>query len=149
MKLSLWGELVGIVAVVVSVGFVAYELRQNTEAVRVANHQALVAMDLEKNAWLRDPEFAETYVRARSDFGALSPVQVRQYMTFIADTFNAWEFAHITYVDGAMTENIWLGWDGFYRSELATAGGRIFWTDQRPNYSPAFRAYVDSIVAPP
>jgi len=40
MKLSAWAEITGIIAVVVSLVFVAYELGQNTEAVRVANHQA-------------------------------------------------------------------------------------------------------------
>jgi hypothetical protein len=147
MKLSTWAEILGIIAVVVSLAFVAFELRQNTDAVRVANHQALVAMDMEKNAWLRDPNFAATYVLARSDFEQLTPTQSRQYLTFIADTFNAWEFAHITYANGAMAENIWNGWDGFYRSELATVGGRNFWNDQGSNFSPAFRTYVDSIVA--
>ena len=145
MKLSTWAEIAGIIAVVVSLAFVAFELRQNTDAVRVANHQALVAMDMEKNAWLRDPDFAEAYVLARSEFEKLTPIQSRQYLTFVADTFNAWEFAHITYSNGAMAENIWNGWDGFYRSELATEGGQIFWNDQGSNFSTAFRAYVDSI----
>ena len=66
--------------------------RQITEAVRVANHQAR----------------------------SLTPVQSRQYLTFLADTFNSWEFA---------------------------IGGRSCWNDQGPNLSPAFRSYVDSVVA--
>jgi len=63
-------------------------------------------MDMEKNAWLRDSAFVETYVLVRSDFDKLTPIQSRQYLTFIADTFNAWEFAHITYSNGAIAENI-------------------------------------------
>ena len=146
MKLSTPVEVIGIIAVVFSLALVAYELRQNTEAVRVANHQALVAMDLEKNAWLRDQDFATIYVLAREDFEKLTPVQSRQYLTFVADTFNAWEFAHITYSSGAMEENIWNGWDGFYRSELATEAGRKFWKDGGHNFSLEFRTYVDSLV---
>ena len=105
MKLSTSAEVFGIIAVVLSLGFVAYELRQNTEAVRVANHQALVAMDMEKNAWLRDQDFAATYVLARQDFEKLTPVQSRQYLTFVADTFNTWEFAFITRKNGMMEAN--------------------------------------------
>jgi hypothetical protein len=146
MKLSTSAEVIGVIAVVLSLIFVAYELRQNTEAVRVANHQALVAMDIEKNAWLRDRDFAATHVLAREDLQSLTPAQSRQYLTFLADTFNAWEFAHITYSSGAMSENIWNGWDGFYRSEFATEGGRKFWKDGGHNFSSEFRAYVDSLV---
>lgn len=57
----------------------------------------------------------------------------------------AWGFAHITYSNGAMEENIWNGWDGFYRNELATEAERKFWSDQGANFSPAFRTYVDSL----
>lgn len=146
MKLSWWAEVIGTVAVVVSLGFVAYELRQNTEAVRIANHQSLVAMDIDKNEWLRDADFASIYVLARTDFEKLTPVQARQYRTYIADTFNAWEFAHITHTSGAMSDTIWAGWDGYYRSELATDGGRVFWRQSGQNFSPDLRAYVDSIV---
>jgi hypothetical protein len=146
MKLSTWVEIVGIAAVVLSLVFVAYELRENTKAVQVGNYQALVGMDLEKNSWLRDKDFAAVYVLARSEFDSLTPVQLRQYRTFLADTFNAWEFAHITFSNGAMEERVWKGWDGFYRTELATKGGRIFWNDGRTGFSQGFRTYVDSVL---
>lgn len=146
MKLSKWAEAFGIVAVALSLAFVAYELRQNTKAVQVANHQSLVALDMEKNSWLRDRDFAALYVLAREDFEALTPVQSQQYTTFIADTFNTWEFAHITYSEDAMGENVWSGFDGFYRTELATEGGQWFWKDGGTEFSPAFRAYIDSLI---
>jgi hypothetical protein len=81
-------------------------VRQNTAAVHVANHQALVAMDSDKNAWLRDAKFAAIYENARNDFGQLSKIEARQYLTFVADTLNAWEFAFITHENGAMAGNI-------------------------------------------
>ena len=141
---ALIGEIVGAVAVVISLVYVGVGVRQNTEAIRVANHQALVAMDIEKNAWLRDSDFAVVYVIAQSDIEKLTPAQLRQYSSFMADTFNAWEFAYITYKSGAMDENIWEGWDGFYRSELESASFRWFWQRSGANFSPEFKSYVDS-----
>jgi hypothetical protein len=144
---ALVAEIVGAVAVVVSLVYVGIGVRQNTEALRVANHQALVAMDLEKNAWLRDADFAAAYVLAEADIAKLSPVQLRQYSTFVADTLNQWEFAFITHENGAMEENIWNGYDGFYRSEMATRPFQWFWRRNGANFSPAFRAYVDAQLA--
>jgi hypothetical protein len=144
---ALFAEIIGAVGVVISLIYVGVGVRQNTEAIHVANHQALVAMDMDKNAWLRDPEFAAVFVNAREDFNELSPVQSLQYLTFAADTFNAWEFAFITHSSGAMSDTIWNGWDGFYRSELQTDAFRRFWEKSGKGFSPDFRAYVNSVLS--
>ena len=78
---AFFAEIIGAVGVVISLIYVGVGVRQNTDAVHVANHQALVAMDMDKNEWLRDPEFAAIYEIAREDFTKLSPVQLRQYLT--------------------------------------------------------------------
>ena len=142
---ALIAEIVGAIAVVISLIYVGLGVRQNTDAIQVANHQALVAMDMEKNSWLRDPNFAAIYDKAREDMSNLSTIEFRQYSTFIADTLNAWEFAFITHNNGAMDDTIWNGWDGFYRSEIETEGYRQFW-ENNPTFSPDFSSYVNSII---
>ena len=83
-------------------------------------------MDSDKNAWLRDAKFAANYEKARDNFGQLSKIEARQYLTFVADTLNAWEFAFINHENGAMAGNIWKGWDGLYRSEFETEAFQHF-----------------------
>ena len=137
-------EIVGAVGVIVSLVYVGLGVRQNTEAVKVANHQALVTMDIEKNAWFRDPAFATAYVQALDHPEKLSPVQQAQVATFIADTLNAWEFAYITHLNGQMGDNIWNGWDGYYLASMKKKPFLRFWHDNGQNFSPRFRAYVDA-----
>ncbi len=143
---ALLAEIIGAIAVVVSLVYVGLGVRQNTAAVQVANHQVLVAMDMDKNSWLRDADFAATFVLAQNHLEQLSPVQLIQISTFVADTFNAWEFAYITFRNGAIEENIWNGWDAFYRSELEREPFRWFWRQNRSGFSPEYRAYVDAIL---
>lgn len=142
---ALIAEIVGAIAVVISLIYVGLGVRQNTDAIQVANHQALVSMDMEKNSWLREAEFAVIYDKAREDLNSLSPTEIRQYFTFVVDTLNAWEFAFITYNNGAMDDTIWNGWDGFYRAEMETEGYRQFWSDN-PTFSPDFSNYVNAIL---
>lgn len=144
---ALVAEIVGAIAVVISLIYVGVGVRQNTDAIQVANHQALVAMDMEKNSWIRDPKFAAIFESARLDMEGLSPAELLQVSTFLADTFNAWEFAFITHNNGAMDDNIWNGWNGFYRSEFATEAYQYFWREQGFGFSPAFVSYLDSILA--
>ena len=132
---------------VISLIYVGLSVNQNTNAILVANHQALVALDQDTNGWLRDPEFAEIFERAANDISQLSPAQSRQYFTFIADKFNAWEFAFITYESGMMDDNIWKGWDRYYRSLIDDKQNLGYWETGKSGYSPAFVSYVDSVLA--
>ena len=99
-EFALTAEIVGAIAVVVSLIYVGTSVNQNTDAIMVANHHALVAMDQNTNGWFRDSEFAATFEIAMEDASALSPVQSRQFRTFVADKFNAWEFAFLTHNNG-------------------------------------------------
>ena len=75
------GEFIGAVAVVVSLVYVAYQLRQNTR--QMADHSRslrLAAVDATTNQYskfrdplIRDPQVASLWLRARKDFSALSP----------------------------------------------------------------------------
>jgi hypothetical protein len=70
-----------------------------------------------------------------------------QFGAFVADVFNAWEFAFITHNNEMMADNIWNGWDGYYRYNLGQNEYQWFWKTQGEGFSPAFRVYVDSIIA--
>ena len=143
---ALAAEIVGAAAVVISLIYVGVSVNQNTNAVQVANHQALVAMDQETSNWFKDVEFAAMYEVAKTDFDKLSVVQRSQVSAYTALKMNAWEFAFITHENGMMEDNIWEGWDGHYRFVVGQPGGLWFWETEREGFSPAFRMYVDSIV---
>lgn len=143
---ALAAEIVGAVAVVISLIYVGVSVNQNTNAVMVANHQALVALDQATTDWFKDPGFAEVYLISLDDVSKLSPVQQAQFTSYLADKFNAWEFAFLTHESGMMEDNIWQGWDGHYQTLLHQPGGRWFWGEGREGFSPAFRAYLDSIL---
>jgi hypothetical protein len=46
-----------------------------------------------------------------------------------------------------MADNIWDGWDGYYRSLLEQHLVRSFWANAAGGFSADFGAYVDSIAA--
>jgi hypothetical protein len=143
---ALIAEIIGATAVVVSLIYVGISVNQNTDAVMVSNHQALIAMDHNTNGWIRDSDFAAVVEGAMNGTADLTPGQAQQFQHYLADKFNAWEFAFLTHESGMMEDNIWQGWDGHYRTLLKQPGGRQFWGDGRDGFSPAFRAYLDAIL---
>ena len=91
--------------------------------------------------------FTAITVIADEDINRLNPVQIRQYTVYVANIFNAWEFAYISHQNGMMDENMWAGWDGFYSNTLKnTKGYQWFWMNDRENFTPEFRRYADSIL---
>lgn len=144
---ALAAEIIGAVAVVISLIYVGVSVNQNTNALMVANHQALVAMDQDTTGWFRDPEFAEAYLKSWDNIGELSAVQQLQVGSYVAGKINSWEFAFLTRENGMMEDAIWDGWDGHFQTVVLQPAGRRFWTNERQHFSPTFRAHVDSVVA--
>jgi hypothetical protein len=144
---ALAAEIIGAIAVVISLIYVGVSVNQNTNALMVANHQALVAMDQTTTDWFKDPAFVATWQKAEEDVGQLSSVEVAQAFSYLAGKLNAWEFAFLTHEDGMMADNIWVGWDAHYRTVLKQEACRKFWKLDRESFSPAFRHYLDSIIA--
>ena len=82
---ALAAEIVGAIAVVISLIYVGASVNQNTDAIMVANHHALVAMDQNTNAWFRESDFAEVFEIAMENPDELTPAQSRQLVVFLAD----------------------------------------------------------------
>ena len=146
-EFALAAEIIGAIAVVISLIYVGVSVNQNTNAVMVANHQALVAMDQSTTDWFTDSAFAATMQLAQENVDQLSPAQLSQVFAYFAGKLNAWEFAFLTHDNGMMADNIWDGWDAHYRTVLQQEACEMFWRQDRGSFSPAFRFYLDSILA--
>ena len=144
---ALAAEIIGAVAVVISLIYVGVSVNQNTNAVMVANHQALVAMDQITTDWFKDPDFAAAHILSLESFDKLSAVQRAQIGSYIAGKLNAWEFAFLTHENEMMEDNIWEGWNAHYVSVLKQPGGQWFWSEERGSFSPSFVLYVNSLLA--
>jgi len=146
-EFALAAEILGAVAVVISLIYVGFSVNQNTSAVLVANHQALVAMDLTTTDWFKDPDFTAAHILSMEGIDKLSPIQRTQVGTYVAGKLNAWEFAFLTHENGMMKDNIWQGWNAHYISVLNQPAGEWFWRNERESFSPSFVLYVDSFLA--
>ena len=150
MKLEKWAliaEIIGAIAVVISLLYVGAGVRQNTEAILSSNHQNLVAMDMNKNGWFRDPQFAELYEAGLQNFDALSAAERLQFTTFVADQLNVWEYAFISHEKGLMDDNIWAGYDRFYSSQLVLPSYRAFWQLSKDGWTREFSRHADAVLA--
>ena len=76
-------EVVGAVAVDVSLVYVGTEIRQNTLATRLSNQQISITMGYDADAWLSNSNFAEVYELGLGDLSKLTAAQRIQFSVFI------------------------------------------------------------------
>ena len=153
LSLSDWADIASIlsaVAVVVSLVFVAMQIRDNTSALQSQNERDLVRslQQLELNR-VTDESLAQLLMRARQ--GAdLSPVDRYRVDSLVYLYLNTWEEALHDYTHGLMEPEIWAALDRwmtdkarqpYFRDIIATAskGG---------TYSTLFEAHLRDSVLP-
>ena len=147
-SLSEWAlvaEITSAFAVVLSLAYVGYELRQNTNAVLSNTQQSLLELAHGVDAWLQSESFAEIAVRGDEDYSVLSPQERRQYDKYTHNVLNVWEHAYYNNRAGLMEDDLWEAWnDAFWTT--SDSWGPI-WARDKKLYGREFREYVDSILS--
>jgi hypothetical protein len=80
--------------VVISLLYLAVQIRQNTSAIRSAQHDAAAAKIDAINASMADsPHLARIYREAAEDFDAMSPDDKLRFMAHAQRNFRLWEYS--------------------------------------------------------
>jgi hypothetical protein len=145
----LLAEIVSAVAVVVSLVYVASEIRQNTNALQESNAQVVLTLGHAWSDWFRDQDFATAVVVAYDDPSELTAVQARQVSAYIGRGLDVWESAFSSREKGLMTDDLFEAWDASFVALMRDREvWRMSWAEKRHAYHEAFQLYVDGVVAP-
>ena len=138
-------QIIGALAVVASLVFVGFQIRQNTRSQRLVAVNSLTAAAVAINIpGMESPEFGEALSKAFNDWSSASREQriVAHYFlfSFFKLAESAWYQHNLQALDGSQ----WAGWEnlllGFYHCEGVKAG---WWMHRGDVYSPRFRDYLE------
>ncbi len=148
-KSALIAEIVGGAAVIISVIYLTYEVRQNTAATRSLTHQQLFDSTLELNQSIAvDPALADLLTRSKNNFRELSESEQTQLFMLFVNYFNMWDSAHSNHQKELLDANAWNVWNTgmtWYMREYDSA--REIWKRSNHFYNTDFRAHVSAILA--
>jgi len=136
------------VGVVVGLGFLGVELRQNTLSTQATLHLDLMSYGREHaELLLSDDSLTEMILRAEKNPDELTELEREKFVLFTSWRLGVWETAYLNVREGVMAERYWNVWDPWY-SEIASRGpGYEFWWEQaRHGYDPGFQAHVDLVL---
>ena len=139
-------EIVGAVAVVVSLVYLATQMRQNANAVKASNRDSMANHVTETLLLVAsDGELASIFMKGQSDPASMSDEEAFRFDTLLYTIFDHWETFHSHWKLGAITDDDWEKWESIIAMYMSQKGASIFWENWSQNYSSTFREFVDSV----
>ena len=150
MELGAIGEMIGGVAVVATLGYLAIQIRQNTKSTRFLATQSLVAGQAESNFLMASHDDLAAIIQdvvMNGDLDRLEPHAQMRFSSFMIGIYGQVDFAYHQYLGGQLDESVWKRWDYELPVFLSQPGLAEWWTRDKPRFSAEFAAYVDQQLA--
>jgi len=143
-KWALIAEIVGGLAIVLSLIFVGLEIRENTRVTMLTSDRAVDQQNLALNLSVASSaDFADLLVRGEADRSNLTEAERARFDNYCLSRFGAYENVVANFSGGLVPEEEYDIWGEHFRYRFDKPGYRQFWLDYRTRYFPVFRAWAD------
>ena len=139
------GDFIGGMGVIITVIYLAIQVKRNTESNQATAYQAVVAS---LSDWSMSLGLNENMTRivavGAADRNALNDGEKDQFNMVFTSLIRHFENVHFQHVSGAITKDQWEGWESRIRGTFASPGVSEFWKEQQLAFSPVFREFIES-----
>jgi hypothetical protein len=143
------GEFIGAIAVVVSLLYLATQIRQNTQAVRASSYEDVAQGVRAFMALLvQDQRLAQIYLRGAAHSDPLTPEERLQFEMLLGHFFANFDVAVDLYKRRMIDDKMMSPHTRFAQSLLAEAGVAAWWTQSQHFFSDDLRAHIESQGSP-
>lgn len=139
------GEILGALAVVLSLFYLALQIRtQNRESKLSAVHEIKVGARESMSIFGRS-DLADLLSRGRHGMGEFSEAERIQLISAIQGTFMVWEDAYYQYLHGRLEEDLWHSMARQFEARFDIQAVREVWELRRYSYTEDFQEFVNSM----
>ena len=139
------GEFVGAAAVVISVLYLASQVRTQNRESRIAGAHEIFEAFRNVAISFQDPGNASVMLKAANDYESLEEVERIRVIAIVIPFLRVWEEAYYQHQKGRLDEVMWSSMTMQYADFMAVASYQKVREIRRHVFSEQFRAYVDSI----
>jgi len=141
------GELIGTIAVVVSLGFVVFSLNQNTDALHGATENIVFELHADlANKFISDESLAAILVKKRSSDPQLTDIEAVRWEKYELNMLDIWTLAFTRYNRGLLSDEQWQAWDVYFTGFFLSGDGMIEysrWQELEHGFSGDFWHHVN------
>jgi len=148
LKLSDWAsiaEIIGAIAVVVSLLYLAAQINGQTQEARAAAMHEFMVGWRESTAAFTDRELSETFVKASSNFESLTKSDRLILFGGLHGLIRLFEEAFLQYKQKRLDPGLWDAINRQYSSLLSDPVYKRYWEMRGDWYHQEFRQYVDDM----
>ena len=146
-QLANLGELIGGIAVVASLIYLAIQIRQNTANVRSATLATNTEIWTSMLGQFAHPDFNEAYLQGSMGNSDLQPKLFLQFYLMSRSIFVAFENQYYQYRKGTLDAEIYLGYERSLSNQiLSFPGFQAYWRATSAEFSPDFVARVNYLI---
>ena len=137
------GEIVGAVGVIVSLLYLALQVRADARLRRVAHvHEQSVAFRDFLQIIATNPDIAEIHIRGLNDIRSLKPGEFARFSALLGVLFKVYEEGFYKWSEGHLDAHVWHGVQALASDLLAYPGMQAWWSTPADWYSASFGEFV-------
>jgi len=141
------GELIGAVATIATLAYLAIQIRSSTRAVRSSSAQSVHESFA---TWYRmlatDAELSDLTTKGLRDYSLLSESEKGRFVSVAMAILLCSQDAFIKWREASLSAELWQGWEFVMMNLLLTPGGKAFWQERSYLFGSSFRAHVENDI---
>ena len=141
------GELVGSVAVLVTLIYLALQIRQNTHATRAASHHAITDALNQLNLDIANNDaVAQIWLAGMDDRASLNDLQRERFDALLRAYMHVCDTMYYQAQVGAGDHGLWKAEETYLNRILTSNGGKSWFEENYSSISTGFRAAIENII---
>jgi len=146
-SLAYIGEIIGTVVVILSLVYLAVQVRQNTEAQRTENYaRALERLATFQSMLSTNSEVSTIFSKGLADDSNLTTQEKLRFNWSLYEAFGAFEFMFHAARKKSIDEEIWSRWSEAIAWYLTFPGVHTWWMVRPLPFTDSFSLFVDSLL---
>ena len=147
--ISAVSQMVGSIAVVFSVLYLAMQVHRSTRIAKLAAQDAAASALREvTKPFAENAELARVWRIGLEDLQTLSAEEQARFFHSTYQFLKAFETIHFHHVYGLMDEQIWQGWCGLLQHYIASPGIDHYWRRRQDLFSKRFQNFIATLERP-
>ncbi len=139
------GSIISGIAVVISLIYLAMQIRQNTEAERTSTYQSIVSdFGFMNNNLAGNAELSHMFVDALENYNKFDDEEKARISQMFFQIFRMFENMFYQQKKGYLDQDLWIGWKRLMLTYFARPGFQTWWEHRRVVYAEPFVEFLET-----